>query len=340
MTDTPAETPSHSGRRAVGILLQLLLTGAVTVLVFRALGGTLEDAMALDRAFASPTVLPLVLASLVLFGGYALAARLWGWMVADLGDPDPGARVSVQLLLAANLGRYIPGKIWQLAGLAVLARRRGISATGATAASLLVQGFALAATAVWGIPAFLAGREGLAPGGGGGVGTGAGTGLGAGAGASATAGAWTLGILLLLVAISSIPAISGAGTRLLFRIARRNPDEAPRPGPGFGPRWLLLSLVVWGVYGAAFLLFLHGLGFQVPPLEGVSAFAAAYLVGNLFIAAPAGVGIREVALAGLLLPQLGAAAMAVAILARLWMTALEVIPAGIFAWLELRGATA
>jgi len=338
MTDTPAETPPHPGRRAVGIVLQLLLTAVVTVLVFRALGGTLEDAMALDRAFASPTLLPLVLASLLLFGGYALAARLWGWMVAELGDPDPGARVSVQLLLAANLGRYIPGKIWQLAGLAVLARRRGISATGATAASLLVQGFALAATAVWGIPALLAGREGFVPGGGAGVGTGAGAGLGAGAGA--TAGAWTLGILLLLVAISSIPAISGAGTRLLFRIARRNPDEAPRPGPTFGPRWLLLSLAVWGVYGAAFLLFLQGLGFQVPPLEAVSAFAAAYLVGNLFIAAPAGVGIREVALAGLLLPQLGAAAMAVAILARLWMTALEVIPAGIFAWLELRGATA
>ncbi|CAN5622621.1 hypothetical protein BH23GEM11_BH23GEM11_00850 [soil metagenome] len=335
MTAISAESASRSGRRSAGIVLQLIFTAIVTVLVFRALGGTLEDAMALDRAFASPTVLPLALASLLLFGGYALAARLWGWMVAELGDPDPGPRVSVQLLLAANLGRYIPGKIWQLAGLAVLARRRGISATGATAASLLVQGFALAATAVWGIPALLSGRAGFAAGS-----SGAGAGAGLGAGAGTAAGAWALGVLLFLVTLSSIPAVSGAGTRLLFRIAKRNPDEAPRPGPTFGPRWLLLNLGVWGVYGAAFLLFLHGLGFQVPPLQAVSAFSAAYLVGNLFIAAPAGVGIREVALAGLLLPELGTAAMAVAILARLWMTAIEVIPAGIFAWLELRGATA
>jgi glycosyltransferase 2 family protein len=313
----PGTRPASPGRRAAGILLQLALTAGVTVLVFRALGGTLEDALALDRAVASPRPWPLAAATLVLFGGYALAARLWGWMVGNLGDRDPGARLSLQLLLAANLGRYVPGKIWQLAGLAVLVRRRGMSAAVATAASLLVQGFALAATLAWGLPSLLSHQ----------------------AVAGTAALRWTLGIVATLVVLASIPAVSGAGTRLLFRLGRRDPDEAPRPGPGFGPRWLGLSLLNWGVYGVAFVLFLQGLGFTVPPLEAVSAFAAAYLVGNLFVAAPAGVGIREVALAGLLLPELGDAAMAVAILARLWMTAVEVIPAAVFAWIELRGTT-
>lgn len=316
-TSTPAATPDGPRRRGLGILLQLLVTVGVTILVFRALGGTLEDALALDRALASPRPWPLLGATAILFGGYALAARLWGWMMQSLGDRDPGVRLSLQILLAANLGRYVPGKIWQLAGLAVLVRRRGMSATVATAASLLVQGFALAATLAWGLPALLS-DEAMA-----------------GSGAVL----WTLGIVMALVVLASIPPVSGAGTRLLFRLGGRDPAEAPRPGPGFGPRWLGLSLVNWGVYGVAFILFLQGLGFHVPPLEAVSAFAAAYLVGNLFVAAPAGVGIREVALAGLLLPELGDAAMAVAILARLWMTAVEVIPAAIFAWIELRGTT-
>ncbi len=310
-----ARSGGGGARHTARIGLQLILTGVVTVFVFRALGGTLEDALALDRAFADPRPLPLIVATLVLFGGYAGAARLWGLMVGELGGRDPGPRLSLQLLLAANLGRYIPGKIWQLAGLAVLARRRNMSAAVATAAALLVQGFALAATAVWGIPAFLA--EGGTPG--------------------AGAARWALGILLVLVVLASIPPLTHAATRLLFRFARRDPDEAPRPGVAFGPRWLALNVVLWGAYGVAFHLFVRGLGFEIPPLESVTALAAAYLVGNLFVPAPAGVGIREVALAGLLLDELGPAAMAVAILARVWMTVVEVGPAAFFAWIELKG---
>jgi glycosyltransferase 2 family protein len=307
--------PGSGGKRAIHVIVQIVLTGVVTVFVFRALGGTLEDALALDRALADPRPLPLLLATVVLFGGYAWAARLWGLMVGELGGRDPGPRLSVQLLLAANLGRYIPGKIWQLAGLAVLARRRGMSPAGATAAALLVQGFALAATATWGVPAFLA--EGGVPGSG--------------------AARWALGILLVLVLLTSIPPVTHAATRLLFRLSRRDPEDAPRPGVGFGPRWLALNVLLWGVYGVAFHLFVSGLGFQIHPFESVTAFAAAYLVGNLFVPAPAGVGIREVALAGLLLDQLGPAAMAVAILARVWMTVVEVGPAAFFAWIEIRG---
>lgn len=309
-------SPAGPRRLPKGMMLalQLFVTLLVTVLVFRALGGTLEDALALDRGLPAPRFLPLLAATALLLGAYAMAARLWGRMVGELGDRDPGARLSLRLVLTANLGRYIPGKIWQLAGLAVLARRRRISATTATAAALLVQGFALAATAAWGIPALLD-QEAVA---------------------GAHAATWTLVILGALVLLASIPAVTRAGTRLLFRVARRSPDEAPRPAPSFGPRWMLLHLLLWGAYGTAFLLFVQGLGFSLPPLGAVSAFSAAYFIGNVFVVAPAGVGIREVALAGLLLPDLGEAAMPVAILARLWMTAAEVLPAAVFAWLEVR----
>jgi uncharacterized membrane protein YbhN (UPF0104 family) len=50
--------------------------------------------------------------------------------------------------------------------------------------------------------------------------------------------------------------------------------------------------------------------------------------------APAGVGVREGALIALLTPYMGAAAAGVlAVVARIWTTAVELVPAGVF-WLR------
>lgn len=299
------------GRRWLPLGLTLLLAA----LVYRALGGGLEDVLALDRGFADPKPLFLVLSSFVLLVAYAFAARMWGWMLGEVGGKDPGTRHSIQLLLAANLGRYLPGKIWQLAGLAVLARRRGLPPVAAAGSSVLVQGFTLAATLVWAAPLAVTGDvetgiPGLVP----------------------------LSVVLLAgLGIASIPPVMHWGIRLLYRLGRQPSAEAPAPSWSFGTRWLGKNLALWGLYGLAFVLFVQGLGFSVSTLPTVAAFAASYLLGNLFVATPAGLGVREVALAGLLSPALDTAAMPVAILARLWMTILEVGPAILFAWLELRG---
>ncbi len=314
------------------VTLQLFLTLGITLLLVDRLGVSARDILSLDRALPDPRAVPLGLSIPLLLGVFFVAARYWGLMVAELGAPDPGGGGSFRIVMVANLGRYLPGKLWPLAGLALLSRREGIPASTGTTAGLLVQGFSLAGAAVVALPILWFGvGQGVGPLGG----DGASGGPQASTPGAGLTGLMAVGTLLLLVLLASIPAVTGGGLRILFRLARRDPEEAPRPGASFGPRWLLMHILLWVGYGLAFALFLHGLGFDVPVGVSVPAFTAAYLLGYVALFAPAGIGIREGVLIAFLQPSLGGAAAAVAVLARVWMTVVELIPAGILAVREL-----
>jgi len=316
----------------VWVTLQLLLTLGITLLLVDRLGVSARDILSLDRALPDPRGGALALSIPLLLGVFFVAARFWGLMVGELGGPDPGGGASFRIVMVANLGRYLPGKLWPLAGLAILSRREGIPASTGTTAGLLVQGFSLAGAAVVALPILLLGvGQGVDPS----AAESALGGLPAPPPGAGLAGLVAVGVLLLLVLLASVPAVTGSGLRLLFRLARRDPEEAPRPGASFGPRWLLLHTLLWVGYGLAFALFLHGLGFDVPVGVSVPAFTAAYLLGYVALFAPAGIGIREGVLIAFLQPSLGGAAAAVAVLARVWMTLVELIPAGILAVREL-----
>ncbi|TVP55412.1 MAG: UPF0104 family protein [Gemmatimonadales bacterium] len=299
--------------------LRIVFTVGVTWIIARQLGVGLDDALALDRGIPELDRRWIAASVGALLGTFLLAAGLWGRMVRDLGEPDPGVAASARVIFTANLGRYVPGKVWQIAGLAILARRQGVSVTIGTLAGILVQGFSLLAAAAWGIPAITAVR------------------------AEASDGLWLLvGIgIATVVLLCSVPTLLHGVFRFLFRLARRDPEEAPRTDVRFGLRWLGWHLVVWAGYGVAFHLFLVGLGFdELGILSSTIYFAAAYLLGYLALPAPAGLGVREGVLMALLQPVIGPAAAPVAILARLWMTAVELAPAGALAlWEALRNPT-
>jgi hypothetical protein len=89
----------------------------------------------------------------------------------------------------------------------------------------------------------------------------------------------------------------------------------------------LLSLQ-WVAYGVAFRLLALGLLGDAPGGWGfyLTAFTESYLAGVIAVFAPAGILVREGALIRILTPQLGAAdAVILAIAARIWHTALEVL---------------
>ncbi len=318
--------------RWLRLTLQVGLTLGLTLLLVDRLGVGVRDALALEQAIPAPRLLLLALSIPLLLGAFYLAARLWGRMAGELGGPDPGGWASFRIVMVANLGRYIPGKLWPLAGLALLSRREGLPASTGTSAGLLVQGFSLAGAAVLGLPAILRALPGWEAGAQPPLGLPGSTGSSPG-----TAGPLAVTLLLLLVGVASIPAVTGWGIRLLYRLTGRPPMDAPRPGVSFGPRWLLWHVVVWAAYGLAFAVFLWGLGFDVPLHQAAPAFTAAYLLGYVALFAPAGIGIREGFLIAFLQPTLGGSAAAVAVLARLWMTAVELLPAGILAAREIAG---
>ncbi len=291
---------------------QLLLTAVVTWLILRLVGVSRTELAELQLDLPDGAALLLAVATLVLLAGFFLSARYWGWMVREFGAPDPGTATSLRVVFASNLGRYLPGKVWQLAGLALLARRSGVPVSTGTAAGVVGQVFALAGAGIVSVPLFIH-PEGAA------------------------AGELLLPVtgLALALALLSIPATLRWGLQVLFRLVRIPEAHLPQVRVSFGPRWMALHALIWIGHGSAFAILVHGLGYDASFLELAPAFTAAYLLGYLALFAPAGLGVREGFLIAFLSPSLGSGAVVVALAARLWMTVVDVVPAGMLALWEL-----
>ncbi len=305
---TPATT-----RRWWVLPVKLVLTAAVTWLILRGAGIRLAEAWTVDWALVRLNVPLLILSVLLLSATFGIAAVLWSRVLEEFGEASIGVAEGTAILLIANLGRYVPGKIVQLAGLAVLARRRGLSGVRATAAAITSQIVNLlgAAAVGGGVALWSADLSG---------------------GGSLAAG------LAIVAAMIAFLSFGGVGVLLRWALRRSGHDgDLPRPD---GRRLLLLLpwyVVNWMVHGAAFACMCLGLGFAPGYWIGTTAFAAAYFAGYVVLFAPAGIGIRESALVVLLTPVVGAqAGVVLAALQRVWMTAVELLGAGAGA-LVLRG---
>jgi uncharacterized membrane protein YbhN (UPF0104 family) len=257
-------------------------------------------------------LLLLAASCLALLAGYFMSAALWGRIVVDLGGPRLPAFQAVQLFMVANLGRYLPGKVWQIAGLAVLARGRGVPAATATGAAVLGQGVSLVAATLVGLVALATGPEQVRTWG--------------------MAGAAALGAGVL---VGLTPPVFRRVVALWFRLARQDPPEVL--GPGHAVTWLVLFVANWALYAFSFWVLAASFGHTGDVLPVASAFAAAYVLGYLMIFAPAGVGVREASLVAFLTPLMGPGAAGVlALVARVWTTVVELVPAGIF-WMRTVG---
>lgn len=213
----------------------------------------------------------------------------------------------------SNLGRYLPGKIWQIGAMGAMARQLQVSPIAASGSALLgtlvniVAGFVVAlvsgrALLLRQVPAQMH---------------------------ALTVAAVIAGVVAILLMPFAIPRIVPVIGRFLGR-----PLAATLP-----PRAVVYSLAgnvtAWLVYGAAFQLFVRGvLGSAAGGYTSyLAAYTSSYLIGYIFLFAPAGVGFREVAMLELLqlaglatYPQ----ASLVTLTSRLWLTVLEVLPALLF----------
>lgn len=296
--------------------VKLVLTVGVTWLILRVAGIGLDELRTVEWTLVSPRPTLLVFSVVLLFGTFAIAAALWCRILEVFGDSRIGVADGAAILLIANLGRYVPGKILQLAGVAVLARRRGLSAVRATTAAVTAQILnLLGAVAVGGWVA-LSGAD------------------------PASGPRVALGLAFLLV-VAGFLHFGGAGV-LLRWILRRTGHTGDLPHPTGRQLLVLLPgyILNWVAHGAAFVCLSRGLGLELGFWAGTTAFAAAYFVGYIALFAPAGIGIRESGLVGLLTPLLGAeACLVLAALQRVWITGAELAGAAIGTFV-LRGPAA
>lgn len=314
--DSGGRGPEGEGRgRRTSLWVRAAQLGAtvlVTWFILDRVGLSLEEVSRLDPARWRPRWGVLGLASGALLGGYLISAILWGRMVRELGGPRVGVLDACRVYFTANLGRYVPGKVLQIAGVAYLSRGVGVSPALGTASAVLGQGLALAGATLVGALALLGSGQRFR----------------------------TLGVVAivgaaLLVVLVGVPAVFRRGVDLWFRLARGDPPDALEADATFGLRWLALYTVNWVVYAGSFWGLVRSFGLEGGALEVASAFAAAYVLGYVAFFAPAGLGVREGFLVAFLTPILGPAgpggAAAVAVIARLWTTLVELVPAAGFA---------
>jgi len=284
----------------------------VTWFIAQRIGLGLDQVGKLDASSWRPAWGVFLAACAVLLCGQLFSGLLWGRVVRDLGGTSLRYRDAVRVFLVANLGRYLPGKVWQVTGLAVLARRRGVPATLSGFAAVVAHGVSLVGATLVGALVFA--RWGGAEGGAG----------------------WTwipLG-LLALTGIGLLPPVFRRLRALASRVRLGVDWEAVRPRMVLA--WLSLFVVHWAIYGVSFFLLARSFGLPGGPVDVSASYVAAYVVGYVALFAPAGIGVREASLAGLLASTMGEGpAAGLAIVARVWNTVIEVAPAGVLWIVEI-----
>ena len=243
------------------------------------------------------------IATIVVLGTYLLLIETWRRILEAAGERLPMSDAA-RIWFVSNLGKYVPGKVWSIAAMTVMARNSGVSPVVAAGSSIVVQ----LATLVAGVGVILV------------------------TGAQAVNHPWiavgaALGIILLLAAIPSFLEPLGRGLAGITGKAIVLPRIPARAV------WLAVASAVisWISYGIAFQFFVKGvLGNAAGATSSyIAVYAASYIIGFLALFAPGGVVVREsVMVTGLVRFGLSgqADALAVAVASRLWLTVTELLP--------------
>lgn len=288
----PSSPQASSGRR----LLRAALGLAGLVFVGIALARSVDR----SRGVPLPSAWSLVAAALLIVAGLVAATGSWAVLLGPQGPPVRGVAPG---FLQAQLGKYVPGAVWQAVGQVESAERLGPGlrrTIAAFAVSALIQ--LAAATALGALVA-------LAP-------------------VAAVVRLGALGGLVALVFLDRRP-LAWAVRRLRPAAAEALPAQATlRPA-------FLLALVPQVTFGLAFALLLVDTGtggFAAVPWWAAPAGSLAWAAGFVVLPLPAGLGVRE----AVLLAALGGRVDAAAVLSASLALRLASIAAELACWLASR----
>lgn len=249
----------------------------------------------------------LALSYVALAAAWLLELSVWRFILASLGGALRWRRAA-QTWFLAGIVRYIPGNIWQFLGMAELAADDGVSRI-TTLTSIVLHQI---------------------------LGTAAGIVLAAAYFAVAGQGAWldALRPFLLLVPLGLLlchPRLLEWGLNKVMQVLQRPPVQVTLT---WRQVWVILLAYVgvWLLMGSGFAL-LAGAVVPITPQQFaalVATWAAAFVIGYLSMLTPGGLGVREGVMILLLAPVFAAPVPTmIALLARLWMVAGELVGAGL-----------
>lgn len=236
---------------------------------------------------------------------YAVLIGVWRAILAGAGERLafwPAARIWT----VSNLGKYVPGKVWQMSAMAVMARDRGVSGVAAAGSAIL----STLVTLVTGLAVTVVLGTGVLP-----------------------SGAATLvAALVMVAALAALPFLLPVAERVVRRLTGRE-LVFPRLGLRAFAIAVIGSTLGWILLGLGFHLLGRGLGvLDLPATTSIAAFTGSYLVGFLTLVSPGGAGTRELTMQGMLQAAgVGRGeALVLVVASRLWLTVLEIVPALLF----------
>jgi len=254
-------------------------------------------------------IISVLVALLALF----VFSIIWRLIIRGFGH-DIGCSKAFRIFYLSNLGRYIPGKIWQLFGILYLTAKEKIPPETAGASFVLTQMFAIPASFLVFIvsaqlePRILVDRVAL---------------LG-----DNTAYLFAAVMILLSVFIVMKPNLILKWVNVVLRKMSRS-EVTFRLDKIVAIKIFLGYCIAWILYGIAFWLFINSVikSDSLSLTAAIGIFNASYQIGYLVLFAPGGFGPRELVMGVMLTPFLGPVAMAAAILSRIWAIVVESIAA-------------
>ncbi len=304
MSGTPIR--NRTLRRVAGWGLAALLLA----LVVRQLAGSVAELQTLPR-LANPRWSLVLFSGVLVLCAHAVLVQTWRATLAAWGSRLP-FWTAARIWSVSNLGRFIPGMVWQIGAMGAMAKQERASPVAASGSAILgslvnvVAGFCVV---------LVAGPSLLDD--------------------TAMNGARTA-LLVVVVALAAL-ALAPVAMPHLMRLAGRVTGRAASVTLPARVIWISLlgNLLAWLIYGAAFMAFTHGvLGRSTGSYaQFVAAYTIAYLAGYLFLLAPAGLGVREAVMISVMGRALLASpqeAALVALSSRVWLTILEVTPGFLF----------
>ncbi|HEY2042905.1 MAG TPA: lysylphosphatidylglycerol synthase transmembrane domain-containing protein [Jatrophihabitans sp.] len=257
-----------------------------------------ETKQAIQRLGPAPVLGSLAFAALA-----QIAAMLaWRLILIDLGS-RLSYRESAQIFYVSQLGKYIPGSVWQLAALVELGRKREVPRQSLAVSGVLALLVSVVTAGVFGGALVVIGGV-------------------------RDAGSWLwLAPVMLLVPVAVLhPRVAGPVLDWLLRVIRR---------PPLTPRWTergilqvaAWQLITWLCYGLHCWVLVVALGAPAGSsfLLCVGGFALAYAAGTVFLPSPAGAGVREAVLGAVLAGLIGQGEVVVVVLlSRVLLAVLDV----------------
>ncbi len=271
----------------------------------------------LDSLISSLSLLPWYVAvfAVVLAIVYVFFT-MWSWKVIlkDLGS-DIDWNTATQLFGVSQIGKYIPGGVWNIVAAAEIGRDHDIPARrSVTAMTVAVLISLLSGTGIGVITVLSTSVSIQIP-------------------------TWLIVALLMFLVILLMPPVLNRLIELGFKLLKRPAPESHLTFSGLGLA-TILAIVAWIISGAQIWILACGFGVS-PSVDSlalsVGSYALAWVAGFLVVFVPAGTGIRESVLGIFFVSVLSSGGvLAVVLISRIAMTIADLVFAGTGALLKMK----